>query len=173
MASELIKMKNEHAGLAWEFRVNPDSCDNPNHYEDYIQKSALSEQKIGRGTTFLHIIDERIAGYITLRANSLIIQNEDTLSGHPALEIAELAVDKDFERRGVGTFLVMTAVLKALELKNDHIGLQYVVLCADPKAVEFYKKDTINFEPARNYFEIPRDGWNDNCTPMVLRLPEE
>ena len=55
-------------------------------------------------------------------------------------------------------------------LRNDYIGVEYVTLCADPMSVPFYEKN--EFIKIMDYHEIPRDGWNKDCIPLILKLPE-
>lgn len=90
--------------------------------------------------------------------------------GSPALEIAELAVCESAERLGIGTELLKFASVLAYELNDDFLGIEYIVLCADEQAVPFYQK--FNFGRISDIGEIPRDGWNDGCVPMVLRIAE-
>lgn len=91
----------EHSGLAWHFRVSPSSCDNPGHYEEYIRFVALSDRRSGMGVTHVLIDADagRIAGFVALRLSSLFYTGDDGKKrGSPALEIAELAVDADYEK---------------------------------------------------------------------------
>ena len=78
-------MGKEYFGLALKFNVSPDSCDNPSHYENYLRFCAISDYQSGRGVTHL-ILDTNekgdtiaIAGFVTLRATSLISQSENNM----------------------------------------------------------------------------------------------
>lgn len=174
------KMSEKYAGLAWKFHVSPDSCDNHEHYETFLRLNALSEQASGRGVTHILIeTDEgnetvsdtsRIAGFITLRATSLAYTCDGKSYVKPSLEIAELAVDMDYERRGIGSKLVDVAIYIASQLNEQFIGIQNVVLCADPKAVGFYENPKVGFGKLEDFYDVLRDGWNDNCTPMYINL---
>lgn len=166
-------MNSECIGLAWKFRVSPDSCENPTHYEQYIQLVAVMDGNMGMGTTHLLVDDDtnELMGYITLRATSLVSENErGNKIVHPALEIAELAVAEKYERIGVGTSLVRFAILTADDLRERLLGIRYVVLCADPKAVGFYEK--LKFAKVRDIYDVLRDGSNDNCEAMFIELPQ-
>jgi len=170
------KMTQDYMGLTRNFTVNPYSCKNPLHYENYLKFCAISDQKRGIGVTHV-LIDEheetkqkKIAGFITLKATSLTKSYEDYDEGHPALEIAELAIDKEYERRGLGTLLVQFAITTAAILNEEFLGIEYVVLCADPEAVNFYSKDTFGFKRLEEYYNVPREGWNVNCIPMFLKV---
>lgn len=166
-------LKSEHMGLAWRFDVSPYSCDNPIYYKQYITLCALDDFRTGTSLTHVFIDEQsdKMAGYISLRASSLISESETgSMLVHPALEIAELAVDKGYEGKGVGREMFNFAVATADSLRMEHLGIKYIAVCADPKAVGFYKK--LGFEPVGSLYKIPRDGWNEKCTPMYIALPE-
>lgn len=172
-----MKLKNElinkdNIGLAWKFNVGPSSCENPEYYRQFITLCAMDEIIQGRSQTHMFIDCESnaLAGYISMRASALILLCEGKAQTNPALEISELAVDENYERMGVGTEMFSFAVLTAVELRKKFLGIQYIVVCADPKAVGFYEK--LGFMPLSTGYEIPRDGWNDNCIAMYIKLPE-
>lgn len=175
MPDRIEKLNKDNAGLAWNFRVNPNSCGNHEHYEQYIRFSALDDNRCGRGTTHLFIRNEdgkdRLLGYVTLRAASYIQRYCDHLIGNAALEISELAVSEDFEHQHIGTELVKYAIIMAVELNETNLGIRYITLCADEMAVPFYEK--IGFQRVDQYGEIPRENWNIGCVPMFVKLPEQ
>ncbi|HIT67105.1 MAG TPA: GNAT family N-acetyltransferase [Candidatus Merdisoma merdipullorum] len=168
-------MTAEHAPISRGFQVNPEHCNNPGHYETYISQDCFADQKQGMGVTHAFIDEDensgtkKIAGYITLRGSSLIMESgEDYKLGYPALEISELAVDKDYENQGLGTEMVKFAIGEAVELNEERIGFQYVILCADPEAVGFYQK--LGFNSIRQLQEIPREHRNSSCVPMMMKI---
>lgn len=106
-----------------------------------------------------------------MRTSSVIKQYENKIQGEAALEITELAVDKDYERKGVGKLLLALAVSIANEINARFASVKYVSLCADPIAVPFYEH--FGFSKLTDYGDVPREGWNEDCVPMTLRLPDE
>ena len=177
----LKKMSAKYAGLAWKFHVSQVSCDNPAHFEQYIQLNAISEHAAGRGLTHILVdtktedlsIDlqkARIIGFITLRATSIVESNYHTLQVNPAIEIAELAVDQEYEHKGFGSKLIDTTIYLATQLNENFIGIQNIVVCAASQAVAFYENPRIGFGRLEDYYVIPRDGWNDTCIPMYIKL---
>lgn len=175
MNFSIEKMEGKYAPLAWGFRVNPESCDNPEHYENYLKFSAVSDQVAGNGTTHIILDHERnrIVGFVTLRASSLINECEGIAYGEPVLEIAELAVDQEYERRGYGKLLVDLSILMADQLNAEFIGIRYIMLCADPKAVPFYSHRTVGFGKVADYYNVPREKWNVGCVPMFLKVAKD
>lgn len=165
------RLNSDNVGLAWKFHVSPASCNSPEYYENYIRLCASSDYIAGMGVTHL-LVDEdnggALAGYITLRSTSLCGSEK---SVHPAIEIAELAVCSEYERKGVGTALLEVAFKLIEDLRRDSIGIKYVLVCSDPASVDFYKK--FEFSELVSVYEILRDGWNNNCTPLFMRLPEQ
>ena len=172
-----VVMSPDYARLTWDFHVSPDSCDNPAHYEEYLRLCAINDQENGMGVTHLLLDTDKngkpiaIAGYVTLRATSLVgTDNDGTKIVNPSLEIAELAVDKDYERKGVGTELVRLTISVADKLQRKFLGIKNIVLCADPKAVEFYKKK--KFGMIEDWYEALRDGWNNHCEAMYMAMSD-
>ena len=177
MSRYKTQINSENYPLTLQFKVNPKSCDNPQHYADYLRYNALNDVKDGLGITYLYIDhddvndEEFIMGYMTLRTTAYIKDvGESKRLGFPALEIAELAVDERYEGRHLGTDMVMDAINIANEI-NDMASIKYVVLCADPRAEGFYKKKPLEF---RNMYEgmedVPREHFNMTCVPMYIKL---
>ena len=161
--------------MGWSIFVNDENCKNTKHYNDYIRYQALTDLNDGLGVTYLYVEhdedtkEENIMGYITLRASSFIKDmGEAKKFGYPALEIAELAVDKRYSGQNVGKEMVMDAINIANEL-NETMSIKYIVLCADSTAEGFYKKlEFVNM--CETYEEVPREHSNMRCVPMYLRL---
>ncbi len=175
MSVRIEQFNKDMAGLAWSFQVNPDSCGNPEHYENYLRLVAITDRKEGNGVTYVVLEEQeenkKICGFVTLRTSSVIKQYEKKVQGEAALEITELAVDKYYEHKGVGKLLLALAVSIANEINTRFASVMHVALCADPMAVPFYKR--FGFKKMEEYGDIPRDGWNEDCIPMMLTLPKE
>ena len=166
-------LNNGNVGLAWNFNVNPTSCADPDFYRNHLLFNALTEQKAGNTTTHI-IIDQqknRILGFVSLRATSVLTKHESGRElGDPAIEISVLAVDKDYERHGVGRTLIYHVINEAIFLHENHLGMKNIVLAADAKAVPFYKK--LGFTRLNKVWDsdIPRETWNLNCVQMCMQL---
>jgi ribosomal protein S18 acetylase RimI-like enzyme len=172
MAILYAQYNGEYAGLAREFQVNPDSCGNHSHYEEYIRYCAVTDYITGKGRTYI-IINENpqsMIGFMTLRASSLVDIDNKPISGKSAVEITELAVDVNYEKQGYGRMLTDLALTIVDTIRTEHLGIEYITLCSDPQSVPFYKH--IGFSKIADYYEIPREGWNENCIPMAMKLPE-
>lgn len=170
-------MSNDYMELARSFKVNPKHCENPEHYQNYICQDSILDHKQGMGVTHVFIDEKgilqerKLAGYVTLRSSSLIMDTDGEYKlGYPALEISELAVDSNYERMNLGTDMVKFAINEATELNEETVGVQYVILCAEPQSVGFYANDNLGFKELPTYKQIPREYRNKDCVPMVLKV---
>ena len=93
-----------------------------------------------------------------------------SLLGRSAIEITELAVDADYEGKGFGRQLINVALLITDDVRKAYIGVEHLVACVDPMAEQFYLH--MEFQRLADYYDIQREGWNRDCVPMVLRLPD-
>lgn len=178
---KIERYEAKHAPYAHSFYVNPDSCENPEHFESYIRYDALGDYRSGMATTHVMVEYEvqedeteafiGICGFISLKATALITSDNESIVGDPAIEIAELAVNKNYEKENNGRALLEYAVNLCDELR-DTIGAKYLLVCAAKKAVEFYKH-ILPFGNAEDYYIIPREIWNEDCIPLYFRLPEK
>ncbi|RZN16037.1 MAG: GNAT family N-acetyltransferase [Methanosarcinales archaeon] len=55
------------------------------------------------------------------------------------MKIARLAVDKKYERRGVGRFLLLASVGKALKI-SDEVGCRFITVDSKQNSIKFYEK---------------------------------
>ena len=112
-------------------------------------------------------------GFVSLRASAIISAGDgDSMTGIPALEVSVLAVDKDYAGQSVGSTLIDYVISKADELHKQYMGIQYIVLAADHKAVGFYNK--MGFVPIESRWnQIPKENWSADCVPMSLYLDFE
>ena len=156
-------------GLARNFRVNPDSCDNHGFYEQYLMWMAYGDLTTGANTTHILLDEdsEEIVGFVTLRATSVLSEGEVT-KGTPALEISVLAVNQKYEGLGFGRTLIDFSIHEAEFLHRNILGVENIVLMADPKSVGFYEK--CGFHEIDHYTKVPQEMWNKTCVPMILRL---
>lgn len=167
----------KHTQAAHAFRCNPQSCENPTYYEDYLKYNAFIDGNNGMGLTFVFCEYEgeelqAIKGFITLKASSVVTMDEEgAVEGFPAMEISELAVSAEFEGQKIGTALLCYAVTIAKEVSENYFGIQYISACADPAAVGFYEK-VLGMTKVRDSFDIPRERWNVDCIPLLLRIGE-
>jgi len=64
--------------------------------------------------------------------------------------------------------LINFVIDTAYELRQKYIGIEYIITCADPVVAPFYEKN--EFVKMADYHELPREGWNVNCVPLVYKI---
>lgn len=128
--------------------LHPFSCGEP-ELDDWLAKYAgQSESKDNVRTTLL--LDEqqgRIAGYYSMRTFELSAADAASAIGRsrrypvPAMLIARLAVDSEYQGHGTGRVLLFDALRKLLAVA-DNIGFEMVVVHAlHEDAACFYLKN--------------------------------
>lgn len=124
----------------------------------FLKEDAFKNQEELISKTYLcwHSNQYQLVGYITLTTDIIRkgeVQKEGRISvpykEYPAIKIARLAVDKKYERRGVGRFLLLIAVGKALDIAKE-VGCRFITVDSKPDSIGFYKKGG-GFELAKRY----------------------
>lgn len=98
------------------------------------------------GTSYILIVENRIAGFVTVSAGEISVENlPDITRGRlpeyplPIMRIARLAIDKQFQRLGLGKKILRASFQLALEMKARY-GCIGIIVDAKPGRIEFYKK---------------------------------
>jgi hypothetical protein len=84
-----------------------------------------------------------LAGYVTLVMSEIELSGSERPASVPfarigALKVAQMGVETQFQRQGLGKLLLDFAVLRAQYLAAGHVGCRYVILDAKPSKVKFY-----------------------------------
>ncbi len=135
---------------------------------DFLKNEAIESQENLLSKTFLCFCRDHITGFLTLVTDTIEVKLVDAGDGvsdyphqkYPAIKIARLAVDKKFERKGVGRFLILAAVGKVHQISKD-VGCRYITLDSKRESVGFYEK--FGFKIIKRYA-------NRNFPPMYLNM---
>ena len=122
---------------------------------DFLKNGALKSQENLLSRTFLCFYKGSIAGFLTLVTDTIEVKSVDESDGvdgypyqkYPAIKIARLAVDKRYERQGIGRFLLLAAIGKVYQISKD-IGCRYITIDSKRESMPFYEK--FGFKPIRN-----------------------
>ncbi|MDD1745598.1 MAG: GNAT family N-acetyltransferase, partial [Candidatus Methanoperedens sp.] len=135
--------------------------------------------------SYLGLMSQEIYYYVGLlnffgRSNyildsHLILSNydkSDKIDGYlyrkyPAIKIARLAVDRRLEKRGVGRYILLAAVGKAISVSND-IGCRYITVDSKPESTGFYEKH--NFKMVEKYRRREFPKMYLNMYPIVATM---
>ena len=97
------------------------------------------------GSTYVAAIDNIIVGYVTISASSIKIADYENLKEKlpnyplPILRVSRLAVDKNYQNKGIGKKLLKLVLKLSIEQKNS-FGCIGIIVDAKSDAVDFYKK---------------------------------
>ena len=118
---------------------------------EFLIEDALKNQEELISKTYLCYYFNSLVGYATFTTD--IIRKKDVREGeqievpykeYPAIKIARLAVDRGYERKGVGLFLLLAAVGKAFTISNE-VGCRFITVDSKQESVEFYRKYNFKF----------------------------
>jgi len=114
---------------------------------DFLKNEALKSQENLLSRTFLCFCKGNLVGFLTLVTDTIevkLVDEDDGVDGYPyqkypAIKIARLAVDKRYERQGIGKFLLLAAVGKVYQISSD-VGCRYITLDSKRESMGFYEK---------------------------------
>ncbi len=115
----------------------------------FLKDDALIYQNGALTTTYLCLYKNQIVGYFSLSADAirlevmekdLMPEPKRRLGEYPAVKIGRLAVHKNFTGRGIGTFLIKTAIGKIAGSIIKEIGVRFITVDAYEKVIGFYAK---------------------------------
>jgi hypothetical protein len=131
------------------------SCGNAS-LDDYLKTKARKENDLGYCAVFILVAEPgsaAIAGYYTLSSHSITLDGIDAVSRKklprypivPATLIGRLARDLRFGRTGVGEFLLLDALRRALHATAEIGSYAVTVDAIDDAAAAFYTR--YGFQP--------------------------
>ena len=115
--------------------------------DEWLQRYASQSERTGNTRTFFAVDDSRIVGYYSQRTFQIDADEAARALGvghraypMPAILIARLAIDSRYQGRGVGTQLLIAALLRIAALSSE-IGFEVVVVHAlSHDASVFYRR---------------------------------
>ena len=151
----------EESDFRLEFRRLPDNytlkdfCCGNKKYDEFITTSeAFEHQRDKLGVTYLfyEVGKDQCVGYVTLATgdlNKTMHEKLETITPHgnvPGLLLAQMACDKRYQKRHLGTALVRWAIGKAYSLSSD-VGCRLIFLECEDNNVAFYTKNKFELIP--------------------------
>jgi len=114
----------------------------------FIQKEAREYQQRDLGVTYLSLLGNIIAGFLTVAMSSVDVERMERgervmgvpFDTYPALMIGRLAVDRRFRKKGIGSYLCSWCLGLARDLSKQ-LGCRYVVLHAREEVIPFYDRN--------------------------------
>jgi len=165
----LVKLEDNH-DLS-KFDCVMDAEDKEAH--EFLQTTALNYQNMNMAVTYLCRYQDGIAGFITICANSVEfswnqikdINAEIRHKEVPALKVAWIGTHKNYRRRGIGKFMMLSAVDIALRLAST-VGARIITLDTREGLITYYEKlgfkiinkETKDREHPVMYFDLVKDN---------------
>jgi GNAT superfamily N-acetyltransferase len=111
-----------------------------------LQKHALASQYSDGAQTYVGLVDDTVVGYYSLatgsvepeRAPARVKKGLARRQSVPIMLLARLAVDRQWQRKGIGAALLKDAMLRTVQAA-DIVGIRSLVVHAkDDEAKQFY-----------------------------------
>jgi len=140
---------------------------------DFIKNDALNEKYEGWNQTYVATFkgENKVVGFFAISNDSFDIVTKikegknKPYPSIPATKIGRLAVDKSFQNKGVGEYIVKYAIGFIIDQICKNIGCRYITLDAYSGKVEWYKK---HFQFTEN--TLIKDDGETSCINLILDL---
>lgn len=115
----------------------------------FLKHNAYEEQKNNFNVTYLAIYDDIIVGYFSLLTDYIQLKKvnfpkEKSFENAPAIKIGRLAIDKKYERKGLGTSLLDVINNQIKDISNN-VGIKYITVDAYVSARIFYENNEFEY----------------------------
>ncbi|MBN1323911.1 MAG: GNAT family N-acetyltransferase [Methanotrichaceae archaeon] len=135
---------------------------------DFLKNDALDGQNSMISRTYLCFYKERLLGFITLIGDTIetkLMIITDGIDGYeydkyPAIKIGRLAVDKDYEGRGIGPHMLKWSIGLVYQI-SQQIGCRYITVDSKKDSTWLYEREG---------FKIVKKQRNRNFPPMYLNM---
>ena len=144
--------KIPHTKLNFDFLTKDNIPDSFNcrkkDFNNFLLCDAIQHQKDSLARTILFYHDEKVVGYASLLADAISFEpgkleelEEYDYPFFPAMKIGRLAVDKEYEDRGIGSFILVLVIAICKKLQ-EVVGIRFITVDAykTKKAQALYAK---------------------------------
>lgn len=145
---------------------------------DFLKNHAQTDQDALISKSYLCYWKENLVGFVSLAADTLDVKVVDQGDGcdcgyqkYPCMKIARLAVDRKFVRNGIGSFLLLASIGKAISVSNE-IGCRYITVDSKTDAISFYEKHNFKIVEMYKNKEFPKMYLNMHPIVAAMRPTE-
>lgn len=126
----------------------PDLGSGDEDLDAFLRDDAARLNDQGVVTVYVAHVDVGLVGYVALLADCISVNSSerkklslrhDDHPSIPALKIGRLAVQKDYQGRGIGSALIRFSIDKALSIA-ELVGCRLLTLDAYPDKVDWYER---------------------------------
>ncbi len=138
---------------------------------EFLKKDSLTYLEGKLAVTYLLLHEGNLRGFFCVSNDSIPLGGKDRRvlqklgkrqKTYPALKIGRLGIQKEFQNKGFGTFIVNYVVGMAL-IHSKKVGCRYIAVDAydNKRSLSFYKK---------NGFKMLKETRRETNIPMYLDL---
>lgn len=108
----------------------------------FLKKDALRYQQDGFSKTNIYVANDACIAYYSLSMNAIKEKKIDvddeyrSLRSYPALFLTRFAVDKSYQKSGIGKAILNDIIKQAY--KNQEVGARFLFVDANPEAASWY-----------------------------------
>lgn len=114
-----------------------------------------------------------IIGYYSLKNSSLLVNlfADKKKRGIPALELSYFAIDRKYQRQGIGSWILKAIISNSREYSREFSGCKMIVLSAVSECLKFYEGN--KFTTLLENFSLIHDDCRKTTIPMFINLLNE
>jgi GNAT superfamily N-acetyltransferase len=128
-----------------DYRLEDFDCGN-SELNEWLKKRAFKNESSGASRTYIVTVEQKIIAYYCLASGSIINAaatgkvRRNMPDPIPVMVIGRLAVDQNWQGKGIGYALVRDAVLRTLQV-SAIVGIRAILVHAlNEEAKQFYEK---------------------------------
>ncbi|MDP3733814.1 MAG: GNAT family N-acetyltransferase [Nanoarchaeota archaeon] len=152
---------------------------------DFIKNDAFVYQEKKLATTTLFFYEEKLIGFFSVAADSLKLNfdekenygiHQKKLEDIPSIKLARLAVDKNYQKQGVGTNILKWCIGYILDC-SEMVAIRFITVDAYPEKVNFYRNFIVNqnrhYTKKTNHISMRYDLLNKEFTSPSQNIKPE
>jgi GNAT superfamily N-acetyltransferase len=111
---------------------------------EFLFNDSINHVKTDISIVYLCKYKKKVVGYVALSNDSIKINEEDKKKlgmpylYYPSIKIGRLGISKDYQRKGIGTYIINWVMGLGLELKS-YVGIRYLAVDSYSESKVFYK----------------------------------
>lgn len=140
----------------------------------FLYEHAWTDQEELLSMTYLYRVRQAVAAYATVRMTDLVLGTREKprsvrYKHIGALHLAQLGVDRRFQREGLGRQVVGDVIGLGCEL-SEHVGCRYLSLDAQPDLVNWYEEQGFTINKVMQKQRIEQEGGKRMPGPLPVSM---
>ncbi len=128
---------------------------------EFIKNDAFVYQEKKLTTTILFFYEENLIGFLSIAADSLKLNldekesynlHQKKLEDVPSIKFARLAVDKNYQKQGIGSNILKWGMGYTLDC-SDKVAVMFITVDAYPNKTDFYQRFNFMVNQNKHYIK--------------------